>query len=257
MMPLSVAIVTLNEADRIKDCLETVSFADEVLVVDSGSRDDTVKIAESFGCRIIVQEWLGYSRQKQYAVNQCSNDMVLILDADERLLKETAEGIQQIIRMPEPEVVSYRFLRKNILHGRWIRHCGWWPDRVVRLVNRRKGNFNDNLVHEGWISHGPVKNLDLCIEHYSFRHYADMIKKLQDYSTLAAQEMRQQGRHAAFWTPFSHGLWMFIRTYFLERGLLEGFDGLMISVLNAGGSLMKYAKLRELEKYGDSSSSTR
>jgi glycosyltransferase involved in cell wall biosynthesis len=254
-MPLSVAIITLNETDRIKDCLKTVSFADEILVVDSGSRDDTVKIAESFGCKIFFQEWLGYSRQKQYAVDKCSNDMVLILDADERLPKETGEGIQRIISMPEPEIVSYRFLRKNIFHGRWIRHCGWWPDRVVRLVNRRQGNFNDNLVHEGWISHGAVKNLDLCIEHYSFRHYADMIKKMQDYSTLAAQEMLQKGIHATCWTPFSHGLWMFIRTYFFERGLLEGFDGLMISLLNAGGSLMKYAKLRELEKYGDSSSS--
>jgi len=250
-MPLSVAIITLNEADRIKACLETVSFADEILVVDSGSRDDTVKIAESFGCRILFQEWLGYSRQKQYAVDQCRNDMVLILDADERLPKETAEGIQKIITMPEPEFFSYRFSRKNIFHDRWIRHCGWWPDRVVRLVNRRQGRFSDHLVHEGWISNGAVKNLEIFIEHYSFRHYADMIKKMQDYSTLAAQEMIQKGRHANVWTPFSHGLWMFIRTYFFERGLLEGFDGLMISLLNAGGSLMKYAKLRELEKDGN------
>ncbi|QTA84348.1 glycosyltransferase family 2 protein [Desulfonema magnum] len=242
---LSVAIVAQDEEDRLPRCLESLFFADEVLVVDSGSQDDTVDIAGSFGCNVLFQPWLGYARQKQYAVDHCQNDWVLILDADERVPKETADEIKKILG--EPSYVAYSFLRKSFFHDRWIRCCGWWPNRVLRLVDRRQGRFNDHLVHESWIADGDVKELDIVLEHYSFRNYADLIHKMQIYSTLAAEEMLQDGRRAGWWTPFSHGLWMFVRSYFLELGISEGFDGFMISMMNAQGSFMKYAKLRELE----------
>jgi len=242
---LSVAIVAQDEEERLPRCLKSLSFADEVLVVDGGSQDNTVRIAESFGCKVIFQSWLGYSRQKQYAVNHCQNDWILILDSDERVPKETAEEIKKILDLADPTYAAYSFLRKSFFHDRWIRRCGWWPNRVLRLVDRRQGHFSDHLVHESWITDGDVKELDTAIEHYSFRNYADLIHKMQIYSSLAAEEMLQEGRRSGWWTPFSHGLWMFIRSYFLELGILEGFDGFMISMLNAEGSFMKYAKLRE------------
>jgi hypothetical protein len=123
---------------------------------------------------------------------------------------------------------------------------------VVRLVKRSKGVFSEKRVHEQWVAHGPVKQLDAVIEHYSFRNYAGLIEKMQNYSTLAAQEMKDEGRRAGWWTPISHGLWTFMRSYFLELGILEGFDGFMISTTNAGGSYLKYAKLWELWRHGNS-----
>jgi len=245
-MPVSVAIIAQDEENRLPRCLDSLSFADEVLVVDSGSRDKTVDIAKSFGCRVLLEKWRGYAKQKQFAVDNCLNDWVLILDADEQVPGETGEQVKKIIGSPETKFVAYSFLRKNFFHDRWIRHCGWWPDRVVRLVNRRLGRFNDQLVHERWISDGSVKQLDWAIEHRSFRCYSDLILKMETYSTLAAQDMLKKGRRSQWWSPLSHGLWMFVRTYVLELGIIEGFDGFMISVLNAGGSFLKYAKLREM-----------
>jgi (heptosyl)LPS beta-1,4-glucosyltransferase len=249
-MPLSVAIITQDEEDRLPDCLKSVSFGDEVLVVDSGSKDATVDIARSFGCRVISEPWRGYAKQKQFAVDTCHNDWVLILDADERIPEETAERIKEIFSLPAQECAGYSFPRKNLFHDRWIRHCGWWPDRIVRLVDRRQGRFSDHLVHESWVSDGNIKNLDVAIEHHSFRNYSDFLEKMETYSTLAASEMQEKGRRAGWWSPISHGLWMFFRTYFLELGVGEGFDGFIISVLNAGGSFMKYAKLREANMQG-------
>lgn len=261
-MPFSVAIITFNEADRISHCLESLAFADEIVVVDSNSRDNTIEIAKEFGCRTITQEWLGFSKQKQFAVDNCRNDWVLILDADEQIPKKTAEEIVKITSGPkdrpknksdnnsEDKHAGYNFFRKNFFHGRWIKHCGWWPNRVTRLVNKKKGKFDGRSVHEKWVCDGPVKKLDLFIEHYSFRNYGDMINKMQAYSTLAADEISCQEKIVGWWSPISHGIWMFIRTYILETGFMEGFDGFVISLLNAQGSFMKYAKAREIRMYG-------
>jgi len=245
-VPISIAIITKNEEDRISACIESLSFADEIVVVDSGSMDDTVHIARSAGCRVIIEKWRGYAGQKQFAVDQCRNDWVFVLDADEQIPRETAEKLSEMPLHSIQSVTAYSFLRKNYFHHRWIRHCGWWPDRIVRLVNRNQGNFNNRLVHERWISSGTITDLDLTIDHRSFRDYSDLINKMQTYSTLSAKDMFTHGKHAGWWTPLTHGLWMFLRTYIFEMGFLEGFDGFMISALNAGGSFMKYAKLKEL-----------
>jgi len=243
---VSVAIVAKDEADRIGACLDSLGFADEVVViVDDQSRDDTLAIAQSHGCRTLSKPWMGYARQKQFAVDSCRNDWVLILDADERIPLETAARITDLMAGPDRPAAGYAFLRRNIFHGRWFKRCGWWPDRVVRLVNRKQGRFSDDLVHEQWIAQGPLERLEAVIDHYSFPTYADLLEKMQNYSTLAALQMEKDGRRAGWWSPISHGLWTFIQSYFLELGVLEGFDGFVISLTNAGGSFMKYAKLRE------------
>lgn len=244
--PLSVAIIARDEADRIGACLDSLGFADEVVVVvDERSRDDTLAIARAHGCRAISHPWLGYAKQKQFAVNQCTRDWVLILDADERVPPETAETLGRLMTASDADVAAYGFLRRNLFHGRWFKRCGWWPDRVVRLVNCRKGRFSGDLVHERWIADGPIERLDAVLDHYSFPTYAALIEKMQNYSTLAALQMEKDGRRAGWWSPISHGLWTFFRSYLLELGVLEGFDGFVISLTNAGGSFMKYAKLRE------------
>jgi glycosyltransferase involved in cell wall biosynthesis len=244
---LSVAIITLNEEERLPECLKSVVFADELVVVDSGSTDRTTEIAESFGAKVLIEPWRGFSGQKQYAVSRCSNDWVLILDADERIPKETARVIQKVISSPGDSAVAFSFRRKNFLHGKWIRHCGWWPDRIVRLVRRGQGEFDGRAVHERWISKGNEIALDAVLEHISFRNYSELVAKMELYSNLAAGSMHEDGKVVGPFTPALHGLWMFFRTYFLELGLLDGFDGFVISVMNGGGSFLKYAKCRELQ----------
>jgi len=243
---VSVAIITLNEADRLAACIESVAFADDIVVVDSGSRDGTPDIAATLGCRVYHRGFDGFAAQKQFAVDCCRHDWVLILDADERLPVSSAEQIKPRLASAGQDIVAFGVLRRNYLHGRWIRRCGWWPDRVVRLVRRQRGAFSDSKVHERWIADGRVVQLSLCIDHYSFRDYAEMLEKLQRYSTLGAEEMAIGGKTVAPWSPLLHGGWTFFSNYFLKLGFLSGFDGLIISLLNAGGSLMKYAKCREI-----------
>lgn len=244
--PLSVAIITKNEEERLADCLKSVTFADEVLVVDSGSTDGTVALAKSFGARVLIEAWRGYSGQKQYAVDQCFHDWVLILDADERIPQETAQVIRVELARNDTTISAYGFRRKNYLHGRWIKHCGWWPDRILRLVNRRAGGFDGRPVHEKWVTEGNVKELDAVIEHISFRNYSELLAKMENYSNLTSKELFEKDARVNAVTPILHGLWMFLRTYLLELGVLDGFDGFVISTTNAGGSFMKYAKAREM-----------
>jgi (heptosyl)LPS beta-1,4-glucosyltransferase len=245
-LPLSVAIITKDEEERLPNCLKSVTFADEVLVVDSGSTDGTVALAKSFGARVLVEAWRGYSGQKQFAVDQCLHDWVLILDADERVPQGTTQVIVRELARNDTTISAYGFRRKNYLHGRWIKHCGWWPDRIVRLVNRRAGEFDGRPVHEKWITQGNVKELDTVIEHLSFRNYSELLAKMENYSNLASKELFEKEAKVNALTPIFHGLWMFLRTYFLELGVLDGFDGLVISTTNAGGSFLKYAKAREM-----------
>ncbi len=246
---LSVAVITRDEEERLPACLASAAFAEEVVVVDSGSTDRTVSIARDMGARVYVEPWRGFSAQKQFAVDQCCNDWVFVLDADERLPEETARAAAGAVRAGEEGVAAYSFRRRNFLHGRWIRRCGWWPDRVVRLADRRAGAFDGRSVHERWVVHkGGVKELEEAIEHRSFRNYSDLVAKMEAYSDLAAGSMFEQGRVVSPAAPVLHGVWMFFRTYILELGLLEGVDGFVISTMNAGGSFLKYAKLLELQR---------
>lgn len=254
MISLSVAIVTQDEADRIGSCINSVrSFADEVVVIDSGSTDETVSIARSLNARVLINPWPGYAEQKQFAVDQCRNDWVLILDADERVPKKTARHIEKMFSDNSPDKsldhAGYSFMRQNFFHKKWIKRCGWWPDKVLRLVNRKSGCFSNHMVHEQWLCKASVYDLDLVIEHSSFRNYAGLITKMQAYSTLAAEQMYGQGKKAFWWSSITHGFWTFLTTYLFKLGFLEGFDGFMIALMNAQGSFMKYAKLREIVIY--------
>jgi len=246
-IPLSVVIITKNEQRMLPLCLKSIYFAGEIIIVDSGSKDKTIEIAKSFGCKVFVEEWKGYGPQKQSAIKKTKYRWVLSLDADERIPPETAEIIKKIVH--NPSGAAYSFPRKNFFHGRWIKHCGWWPDRVVRLFDKEQGKFQ-GIVHEKWVTQGKIIHLKAPIEHYSYQNYSQMLKKLDEYSSGKALELLKEGKKSNIFTPFFHGFWAFIKTYFLRLGFLDGFDGFIISLLNAIGSFFKYAKLLELQKMG-------
>ena len=243
-VPISVAIITKNEEINLPDCLRSVTFADDIVVVDSGSSDRTVEIAKDFGCRVYVEDWKGYGPQKNSAIDKCSYDWVFLIDADERMPGATKDVI--INTMREPTADAYSFRRKNFLHGRWLKHSGYWPDRQVRLVNKNKGTFQ-GVIHEKWVTEGHVHALNAHVEHYSFLNYSDMLKRLNDYSSVIAKELFDSGRRAHVLSPVYHGIGMFLKTYLIEKGFLDGMDGLVTAITKAGGSFFKYAKLLEIQ----------
>lgn len=245
-VPLSVAVITKDEEKNLPACLASVSFADDIVVVDSGSTDGTVSIAREFGCRVFVEEWKGYGPQKNSAVARCKNHWVLVLDADERVPEETAVEIEKTVR-GRHDADAFRLKRKNFLHGRWLKHSGYWPDFQTRLVKRDRGSFQ-NVIHEKWVTPGVIGNIEGHIEHYAFDSYSDMLKTLDDYSTVIASELYASGRRAHALSPPWHGIVMFFKIYLLERGFLDGMDGLVTALLKAGGSFFKYAKLLELQR---------
>jgi glycosyltransferase involved in cell wall biosynthesis len=244
-LPLSAALITKNEEQNLSHCLHGLSFADDIVVVDSGSTDRTVQIAEAFGCRVFVEDWKGYGPQKNSAIEKCTHEWVLLLDADERLPAETHKAITRILAKPDAD--AYRFRRKNYLHGRWLKHSGYWPDRQVRLVNRTQGSFT-GAIHEKWITDGNIQDLDAHIDHFAFSGYADMLKTLNEYSSIIAQELYAAGKRAAPLSPVYHGLGMFLKIYFVQKGFLDGMDGFVTAITKAGGSFFKYAKLLELQR---------
>jgi len=246
-LPVSVIVITKNEEKRLASCLESVSFAEDIVVLDSGSQDKTIEIAKSFGCRVFVEEWKGSGLQRQSAVEKTLYKWVLNIDADERIPYETAEVIMNIVK--NPQASAYSFPRKNIFRGKWIKHCGWWPDRVTRLFDKDKGRFKPVMAHPQWVTEGKVINLNVPIEHYSFENYSHMINKLNQFSTATARQLFEEGVRVTPFSPFLHGWWMFTRSYFLRLGILDGLDGFIISLLSAGGSFFKYAKLLELQKH--------
>ncbi|MFQ3573322.1 MAG: glycosyltransferase family 2 protein [Thermodesulfovibrionales bacterium] len=241
---LSVTIVAGNAEDTIADCLKSVSFADEIVVViDSRCEDNTKAIAESFGCRVYTEEWKGYDGQKNSAVQKCTNEWVLSIDSDETVPDTTRDAILKELLSPRCDV--YRLPRKNHLHGRWLKRGDFWPDWQIRLFKKSSGRFVGN-PHDKWVSNAPVGTIDEPIEHYSFKDYEDMIRRMNTYSNIGALELYKKGIKANRLTPLVHGLSMFIKIYLIKRGFLDGFDGLVNAVLKASGSFFKYAKLIEL-----------
>ena len=243
---LSVAIITKNEEKNLPECLKSVSFADDVVVVDSGSTDGTVEIAQEFGCRVFIEDWKGDGPQKNSAIEKCIYDWVLIIDADERVPAETKKRIMQIIRDNGEKGDAISFPRKNFFRGRWIKHCGWWPDTVIRLVKKNQGRF-ESITHGKWRTSGTVVAVNSPIEHFIFHNYADMLNVLEVRSTDMARELYDEGRRANALTPLIHGFAMFTKVYFLRLGFLDGFDGFVIATTRAGGTFFKYAKLLELQ----------
>ena len=242
-MRISAVIITRNEENRIAECMASLKWVDEIVVLDSASVDRTVEIAREYGARVLhVEGWPGFGPQKNKAVAEASGDWVLSVDADERVTPELAEDIRRAMEADDGRV-AYEFARLSKYCGRYMRHSGWWPDYVTRLFKRGRARFSDDLVHERLIVDGPVGRLRGTLLHESFATLEQVLDKVNRYSTLSAQQMAQSGRRAGLSRAVLHGLGAFLRTYVLKAGFLDGREGFMLAVSNAEGAYYKYLKL--------------
>jgi len=184
---ISVLVITKNEAHNIAECLDSARWADEIVIVDAESRDETVALAKKFTAKIFVRPWMGFAAAKQFALEQCTNEWILWLDADERVMPELAEEIQSVMQ-GKPEQAAFTVARRAYFLGRWIRHSGWYPGRVARLFNRKHARFNSAAVHEGLIIDGPIGELRNDLLHYTDPNIYHYFSKYNRYTTLAAEE---------------------------------------------------------------------
>lgn len=250
-MSLSVILITKNEEANLKDCLESVSFADEIIVVDSQSSDKTQEIARSFGAKLeITSDWPGFGPQKNRALNLATQDWVLSIDADERVTPELKQEILTAIASPNA-ADCYAIPRSSWYCGRFMKHSGWYPDYVDRLFKRGSAKFSDHLVHERLLPTGSSGKLNNHFLHYSYRDFSQVLKKVDVYSSAAAQQAFKQGKKGGLGEALVHGFWAFFRTYVLRRGFLDGKYGLALAISNAATSYYKYLKLWQLQNKKD------
>ncbi|MGZ5052211.1 MAG: glycosyltransferase family 2 protein [Methylobacter sp.] len=242
---LSVVIITKNEAAHICRCLESVAWADQIIVLDSGSDDDTVAICRRYTERVYQTDWPGFGIQKQRAVDKADGDWIFSIDADEVVTPELRVEIEQAMR--DGRYKGYQIPRLSSYCGRQMRHGGWWPDYVLRLFRRDCGRFTDAVVHESIIVEGEVGRLQSPLLHDAFINLDEVLHKVNSYSTLGAKMLYQRGVRSSLTKAVFKGLWTFIRTYWLKAAFLDGRQGLMLSISNAEGTYYKYMKLLELQ----------
>lgn len=243
---LSVIIITKNESQHIKNCLDSVSFADEIIVLDSGSDDDTVTLCRQYTKNVFISDWPGFGLQKQRALDKAKGDWVLSIDADESVSPELKAEIQQAIQ--DTETDAFEIPRLSNYCGREIKHGGWWPDYVLRLFRREKGCFTPDQVHERIIVTGNIKQLTNHLLHDSFVNPAEVLDKINSYSSLGAKKLYEKGKHTSLAEAIMRGFWTCFRTYILKAAFLDGRQGLMLAISNGEGSYYKYAKLLDLQR---------
>jgi glycosyltransferase involved in cell wall biosynthesis len=244
---LSVTIITLIDADHIAAAIDSVGWADEVIVVDSGSTDGTAAIARKTRARVESRAWPGYVEQKNYAASLASNDWILSLDADERIPPPLAAEIRATL-VREPAVRAFRIPRVTFHLGRWIRTTDFYPDFQTRLYDRRAARWRGRYVHESVTCDGALGRLHEEIEHYSYRDLTDHLDRVNHYTSLSAAQMREDGRRSGPLHLLVHPPAAFLRNYILRRGFLDGTAGLLISPVNSYAVFLKFAKLWELQR---------
>ncbi len=253
LLKLSIVIITRNEETHIGSCLKSLKFSRdcfkslETIVVDAESGDQTTTIAKKLGAKVFVRPWKGYSDQKNWALAKCKGDWILSLDADEELTPELINEIEKKIPETPQDVAGYFIKRRAFFLGKWIKHCGWWPDAQLRLIKRGSGRFTDELVHEGLEVGGKTLEFNEPMNHFTYDSISQYLDKMNRYSSLALLEMKQKKK--IFWwfymtaAPFL----TFFRMYISRRGFLDGWHGLAVCGLSSFHDFAKYAKLWEKE----------
>jgi glycosyltransferase involved in cell wall biosynthesis len=245
-VPLTVTVITRNEASNITAALESVAWADEIVVVDSGSTDETASIARRLGARVQVRDWPGYAAQKNHAAGLATHDWILSLDADERVTPELAAEIRRLLNAGATSA-GYRIPRVTSYLGRWIRSTDWYPDAQLRLYDRRSGRWNTRQVHESVEITGAPGHLRHELHHYPYRGISDHVETIDRYTTLAAAEWHAQGRRVHAWQALVYPRLAFFRNYILKSGFRDGSAGLIVSLMNSYYVGLKYMKLWELQ----------
>jgi glycosyltransferase involved in cell wall biosynthesis len=245
MSSLSITVIALNQEANIVPCLASAAFADEIVLVDTGSADRTVELARGFTDRIFTTSWRGYGATKNYALDKATGDWIFSLDTDERVPAGLRDEILAIVQNNGP-LAGYRVPRKNYFGGRWVRRGGWYPDLTLRLFRRDQGRFWEREVHEEVLVDGPVGELTTPLEHYSYNSVSDYVARMDRYARLAAQELSKGGRRPyageLFWRPLT----TFFNRYVIKLGLLEGLTGYTLAVLAGMYTFLKYYYLRQL-----------
>ena len=253
--PVSAVLITRNAAAVLEACLESLAFADEIVVVDSASGDATAQIAARHGARVVQKEWLGFGRQKQFAVEQARHDGVLCLDADERVSARLAASIAQALAAPVSPV--YRMARRNRFLGRWLAHGEGYPDWSPRLFNRMNARWSDDLVHEKVLYAVTPGTLEGDLMHDSSDDLSTYLERQNRYTTLAARQAFEQGRGAGTLHLVLSPMVRFLKFYVLRLGFLDGLPGLLHISIGCMNSYLKYAKLIELRRAEEAESASR
>jgi glycosyltransferase involved in cell wall biosynthesis len=248
MSKLSVITLALNEEHNIGECLESVQWADEIIVVDSGSTDKTVEIAKKYTDKVFTVEWKGYGATKNFALGQSLGDWILWLDADERVPEQLAQEIQHAIREDNAGFSGFSVARRAYFLGKWIRHCGWYPGRVTRLFRKANARFTENNVHEQVVIDGRVGELKNDLLHFTDPNLDHYFYKFNRYTTLAAQDVHAAGRKFSLYDLLVRPPFMFFKMYVMKRGFMDGVQGFILCVVSSAYAFTKYAKVWEIQK---------
>jgi glycosyltransferase involved in cell wall biosynthesis len=244
-MKITATIITLNEERHIARAIESLRCCDEIVVIDSGSADRTTELAENLGARVIESPWRGYAGQKNWAAERANYDWILSLDADEAL-SEGLEGEIWNLKKNGPKCDAYTMPRLAQYLGRWILHCGWYPDRKVRLYNRHKARWVGDFVHESVQVRGHLGHLESNLLHFTCDSLSEHLKTMDRYTTLAAEELVSRKTRVGWRHMILDPAWTFTKTYFVHRGFLDGIEGLTIAYMAALYTFLKYAKSRNM-----------
>ena len=244
-MKITATIITLNEERNVARAVESLRSTDEILIVDSGSTDRTVELAEKLGVRVLEAGWLGYAAQKNWAAERATHDWILSLDADE-VLSEALEAEIWNLKKAGPDCDAYTMPRLARYLGRWIYHSGWYPDRKIRLYRRDKAKWVGDFVHESVQARGRVGHLNSNILHFTCESLSEHVKTMDRYTTLAAQELASRKVKVPLSKLIADPAWTFVRSYFLQRGFLDGPEGLTIAQMAAFYTFLKYSKARNM-----------
>ena len=244
-MKITATIITLNEERNIARAIESLRCCDEILILDSGSVDRTVELAQKLGARVIEAGWRGYAGQKNWAAEQAAHDWILSLDADEAL-SEALEAEIWNVKKNGPQYDAYTMPRLARYLGKWIFHSGWYPDRKVRLYHRSKAKWVGDVVHESVQADGSVGHLDANILHFTCESLSEHVKSLDRYTTLAVQELVARQTQIGLWRLILDPPWTFVKTYFFQRGFQDGLEGMIIAYMAAFYTFLKYSKTRNM-----------
>lgn len=246
--PLSICVITYNEEGNIRDCLESVRWAEEIVIVDSGSDDLTVEIAREFTDRVIEREFTGHVEQKNFCLDQASHEWVLCLDADERISPGLREEIESALAKEAVGADGFTAPRKTFYMGKWIRHGGWYPDCKLRLFRRERGRWGGENPHDRVMLDGRVAALSGEILHYTYRDLAHHLQTINLFSRISAESKRSRGVRYAALRMIVHPAAKFLKSYFFQAGFLDGMAGFLIAVMAAYSVFLKYAKLWEMAR---------
>lgn len=247
MTTLAVTVITKNESKHIRNCLESVKWVDEIIILDSGSTDDTVAICRQYTDKVFATDWPGFGVQKNRAIQKTACEWILSIDADESVSEALRREIEEAIRQPGNRV-AYQIPRRSSYCGRYMRHGGWWPDYVTRLFRQGYARFSDDLVHERLMVQGTTGRLAHPLMHRAFSDLEEVLDTANAYSSAGARLMHQQHKKASLMGAVSHGLWSFFHTYVVRAGFLEGKEGFMLAVSNGEGTYYKYLKLMLMDE---------